>query len=530
MRSGPGRHVIGVLVLLLCAPPPMGFAEESPTQTIAYRGIRPTDPGGHDGLRNPERGWRIETLIADFDGDAGWGPSGHLKHALPPVFSDQYWILDAERYEPDGLTIAQTYCYLTSFLDRPISDEKLAALQKSLDDIRARGLKALLRFGYILAHMDQLAPIVQRNAGVIYVLQAGFVGAWGEWHSSGKGLEQDHKALAAIVDKLLRILPEDRMTQLRVPKYKRWVLGGVPLDTYTFLDEAQAHNGSPLARIGFHNDGFLAYNNCGGTWTEPPLFSQPGNPEFDYMTKESAFVPVDGELFWKDQGGKVDGLRAAVRMRLHHYTTFSIAHSYSEREGPHLSIDDWIRTPITLAQVNEAKLPVSKGYFQDAQGNEVARSQFEYIRDHLGYRIELQKATLPHEMKAGDKLDVTIEIVNRGFSALHNPRPVYLVLLDDNRCEAEMPLNGADPRKWQPCTPGDESYAPLTHMLTVSVDLPQGLTPKWYMLGLWMPDADNSIRKDPRYAVRAANGNVPWWRDAAGQYGVNVLGSIRLTE
>lgn len=520
------------------------WSEALPMQTIEYRGIRPTDPGGRDGLRNPERGWRIETLIADFDGQGGWGPSGHLVKVMPPAFSDQHWILDAERYEPDGLTIAQTYCYLTKFLDAPISEEKLAALQKSLDDVRARGFKALLRFAYerdmsrekgptletILAHMEQLAPIIQKNADVIYVLQAGFVGAWGEWHSSGKGLEQDHKALAAIVAKLLDVLPKERMTQLRVPKYKRWVLGDLPLDAYTFLDEAQAHSGTPLARIGFHNDGFLANNNCGGTWTEPPLFSQPGNPEFDFMTKESAFVPVDGELFWSDVGGKVEGLRAAVRMRLHHYATFSIAHSYSEREGKRFSIDDWITTPITLAQVNEAKLPVSNGYFQDTQGNEVSRTQFEYIRDHLGYRIELQKALFPREMKATDKLDVNIELINRGFSTLHNPRPVYLVLIDDNRCVAEFPLGEVDPRKWQPYTPGDESYVPLTHVVKASVNVPQGIAPKWYMLGLWMPDAYERIRKDPRYALRVANGDVPWWRDGAGQYGVNVLGSVRVTE
>ena len=78
-------------------------------------------------------------------------------------------------------------------------------------------------------------------------------------------------------------------------------------------------------------------------------------PEFDYMTRESPFVPVDGELFWSDQGfdgraarGKgVDGLNAAVRMRLHHYSSFSLAHSYSEREGKPYSIDHWLSTPIT---------------------------------------------------------------------------------------------------------------------------------------------------------------------------------------
>ncbi|MBX7256396.1 MAG: DUF4832 domain-containing protein [Candidatus Hydrogenedentes bacterium] len=532
------------LLFSLAALSSFALGEESSTQIIQYRGIRPTDPGGREGLRNPERGWRIETLIADRDAVEVKEPSSHLKHVMPPEFSDQYWILDAERYEPDGLTVAQTYCYLTNSLDTPISAEKLADLQKSLDDVRARGLKALLRFAYerdmsrekgptldtILGHMEQLAPVIQKNADIIYVLQAGFVGAWGEWHSSGKGLEQDHKALEAVVSKLLEILPNDRMTQVRVPKYKRWVLNDVPLDAYRVLTAENAHDGSPAARIGFHNDGFLAYNSCGGTWTEAPLFSQPGNPEFDFMTRESPFVPVDGELYWSDIGGKIDGLRAAIRMRLHHYTTFSIAHSYSEREGSMFSIDDWIKTPISSAQVLEATLPLSNGYFEDAQGNEVSRTQFEYIRDHLGYRIELQKAILPREIATANRLDVKIEFINRGFSTFHNPRPVFLVLIDDGRCAAEIPLRDVDPRTWQPYAPGDESYAPLTHTIQASLDLPQGLAPKWYMLGLWMPDASEAIRTNPNYAVRVANGNVPWWRDSKGHYGANVLGAVHVVK
>lgn len=31
---------------------------------------------------------------------------------------------------------------------------------------------------------------------------------------------------------------------------------------------------------------------------------------------------------------------------------------------------------------------------------------------------------------------------------------------------------------------------------------------------------------DPRYAVRAANGDVPWWTDTQGRFGINILGAI----
>jgi hypothetical protein len=34
------------------------------------------------------------------------------------------------------------------------------------------------------------------------------------------------------------------------------------------------------------------------------------------------------------------------------------------------------------------------------------------------------------------------------------------------------------------------------------------------MLGLWMPDADESIQMDSRYAVRTSNRDFPWWTTA----------------
>ena len=511
---------------------------------IGFRGIRPVDPGGMKGQRNPERGLRIETRIADPPGAKVWGLPRHLKGKASPGYSDEWWILDARHYGAYGLTLAQTYCYLDDFIGRPISPEKLGLLQKSIDLVRKNGLKMVLRFAYekdmkrrrgpvladILGHIDQLAPIIRGNADVVFVMQAGFVGAWGEWHSSTHGLEKDHAALAAIVARILEVLPADRMTQVRVPKYKRWVLSQPVLGGHRVVNSLTAHTGIPAARIGFNNDGFLAGKTCGGTWPEPPHFSKPGNPEFDYMTAECPYVAVDGELFWSDQGGKVEGLRAAIRMRLHHYSSFSIAHSYSEQEGKAYSIDRWMKTPLTVAQIRDARLPVSDGYFSDADGNEVPRTAFDYIRDHLGYRIELQEARFPRRVASARELTVEVDLVNRGFSTFHNPRPVHLVLMRPADNVVELPLADADPRKWQPHVPGDPDFKLLTHKLRLKGSLPSGLKPGQYRLGLWMPDASKAIRMDSRYAVRVANRDVPWWTDSRGRYGVNVLGKIELVD
>jgi len=50
------------------------------------------------------------------------------------------------------------------------------------------------------------------------------------------------------------------------------------------------------------------------------------------------------------------------------------------------------------------------------------------------------------------------------------------------------------------------------------------------MVGFWLPDADESIQLYSRYAVHVANRDVPWWTTADGKYGVNILGTVKVTD
>eukprot|EP01050_Picozoa_sp_SAG11_P039789 SAG11_NODE_16928_length_533_cov_1.359447_1_plen_65_part_10 len=51
----------------------------------------------------------------------------------------------------------------------------------------------------IVGHMEQLHEVFNDNIDVIYVLQAGWLGSWGEWHSSVTGLEGNKTAIQKIV-------------------------------------------------------------------------------------------------------------------------------------------------------------------------------------------------------------------------------------------------------------------------------------------------------------------------------------------
>ena len=115
----------------------------------------------------------------------------------------------------------------------------------------------------------------------------------------------------------------------------------------------------------------------------------------------------------------------------------------------------------------------------------------------IGYRHELLR--MEHEVADG-RLRGRIVLVNKGFSAPVNPRPVYL------RAGGAAHRIATDIRRWQP---GETQ--------TLAFDIPAPDAP--CTLGLWMPDASPSLAADSRYAIRCANA-IPF------SDGVNVLGRV----
>ena len=57
--------------------------------------------------------------------------------------------------------------------------------------------------------------------------------------------------------------------------------------------------------------------------------------------------------------------------------------------------------------------------------------------------------------------------------------------------------------------------------MTVEVPIPDSLPPGSYRLGLWLPDAYESLHGEPKYSIRFANDQV--W---SAPDGVNVLTEV----
>src|SRR5690606_15182576 len=125
---------------------------------------------------------------------------------------------------------------------RSIDQAFLDRLEAGFAGIRKAGVKAIVRFTYnsgytgdasrdrILGHIDQLTDVLDDNQDVIAVIQAGFIGAWGEWHASTSGNDTTANR-AAVLGALLEATPAARTVQIRTPMFKEAILPGGPLSS-----------------------------------------------------------------------------------------------------------------------------------------------------------------------------------------------------------------------------------------------------------------------------------------------------------
>jgi len=447
-------------------------AVSGPTATPVSGGSRIVYTVSNEDFANPERGFMKQSSI----------------------FPDQPFDAQKVRALQPSDTLVWIYFRLDNYRDRLIDQNGLTTIRTVFTTARSRGLKLVIRFVYndgpgsttdpnlanpdapielVLQHIEQLKPILIENADVIAVMQAGFVGHWGEWHSSKYLHPNEHRK--AIVDALLKALPKDRMLQIRYPRYKQiWY--------QTPLTAQEAFSGSDKSRIAHHDDCFLRDQDDAGTYKSvsaqiPKITSTycDGKDAIscwkDFVATESQFTPVGGETCQYNPP-RTDCPNTLQEMAMLHWSF------------------------------------INNGYRPEVLNGWTSGGCMETIRRNLGYRLELKEATLPTTIKPGGTLSLNIKLSNVGFAAMYNPRPIYLVLLGGgNRYEA--PFTGVDPRRW---APGQEQT------ITVSLNLPANVPPGTYQLGLWLPDASSSLRNSPAYAVRFANNNV--WDAATG---INIL-------
>ncbi|MDR0430977.1 MAG: DUF4832 domain-containing protein [Tannerellaceae bacterium] len=494
-------------------------------QTTHYKALFADDPEGANGICNPERGFRLEVALDVTDGAFMCNSQEFREAAF-------YLEEQIEEYKDEKVSLVQTSFYLTGTIGREITEDEFKVMEGFFETLRKNGLKAILRFAYetgnvneetaptekdIVTHTKQLRKILRENRDVILVLQAGFVGARGEWRHSSNGLEKSDETKKNILENICSMIPGERMVQIRTPELKQ------------LLDPSSGY----YSRVSYHDD-FIAIRKH----PRDEGLSE-GTSGHKQMVDESQFLLIDGNLPWGkwsvakgsnnvNAGWIIDGLETARRLSQQHYTSLGIVHNYKEHGAKEkYSMMYWKETPVTEKFLSENNMPYSPNYFRKKDKTKVERSVFEYIRDHLGYRIELQKFKTNKQWNLKKKNRVELSLVNRGFATLFNEHAVYFVLIDANDRVAFRIRTQDDVRFWHPHRPIDKKRFPIPHTVKADIVMEGGTIDKGtYKLGLWMPDESKHLMFDSRYAIRCANSDVEWWVSPDKKYGVNILTTI----
>ena len=354
----------------------------------------------------------------------------------------------------------------------PLDNYRSTALPQSFLDTlstrfaagRAAGVKFIVQASYnsdssgadaplslVLQHISQLKPVLAQNADVIPFMKAGFIGAWGEWHSSSNGLDASDSSRAAIKDALLANTPASAIVHFTASSdFAKWYAGNP--------------GAAAAARVGFHNDCYLAND------TDAHQFAGLTDPMRDFVKAMTQNTGFGGET--------CDSVSNPEQRRI------SCAQILSEGAAYHQT---WLNA--SYAQV-----------FLDSWKSGGCYSQ---VGSSMGYRLQLDNASHPTTATRGTMIAVTVNLRNVGWARLFSKRPMVVTLRNKS---TGATITGSA---------GDLSSVAsgASAQVAVNVSIPAGAATGSYDVQLSAPDIWSTTASDARYAVRFGNadsGSQAW--------------------
>lgn len=412
---------------------------------------------------------------------------------------DQFSKSDGADAYKNGVRIVYAMVRLDGYKSSALPASLLSRLRTAFANARQSGVKVIPRFVYnypaseteyrdvtdaslsrVLAHIAQLKPVLQENTDVIAYLQAGFIGAWGEWHTSSNGLASSTNR-TAIRDALLDAMPKDQFVQFRYPPHLMAWFASAP-------GESSALNGSAASRSGVHNDCFLASATDVGTYSDN---ASTRTEQRNYTMALSKVSPFGGETCDPaDEDGAQPRTSCAAILG----------------EGKQFSL-----TYLNSEYYTEA---FHSRWKKDGCYAEVQRS--------MGYRLEFLSTEHAATAAAGAAWPIRMAVRNVGWARPYKPRQLSVFLKHRVSGNVLKLVTSVDPRTWT---------ASNTFAHDISVVIPSTAQPGDYDIYLALPDGAAQINGDPRFAVRPANadnaGSRQAWDAALGAFSTGTIVTVK---
>ncbi len=287
-------------------------------------------------------------------------------------------------------------------------------------------------------------------------MEAGLIGAWGEWYYSTNKLNNTEDR-RSVLFKILSVLPKERMVVVRTPKYK--------MDIFNLTDKDWISKDSAFAetyrtRTGAHNDCFLAGVDDMGTYTSNRIAEDKA-----FLSMDNRFVPMGGETCGVF-APRSECPSAINEMAFIHFSVLN--RDYNKKV-----LNSW--------------------------------SCMDDVKRRLGYRFRMIDSQIPESVARGNALDIKLNIKNEGFAGPYNKRRCDLVLREKETGKRYRVSTGDDPRFWLP----DSAIT-----LNIKVGIPREMPAGNYEVLLHLGDPVPTLTGRPDYSIRFANEQV--WEEKTG--------------
>jgi hypothetical protein len=361
--------------------------------------------------------------------------------------------------------VSTSVCSQQPAVTGPLSASMLQDINTRIAAFAGTGLRLMVRFTYnfgpigsgamdapvglISKHIDQVAPILLQNKDLIFALEAGFIGTWGEWHDSTNG-NDTAAAHKTVLDKELS-----------------YFNGVFPILVREPADLIQYNgNPTPSPALGLHDDYYASNATDAGT--------------FDNCVPRAGFCV---SLYTSDQ------LRAYA-------ASVSAATMFAGEFGalyPPLqscsALDDFSYT------YHAQSINLQPSSIGTELENEGCASSFY---NKVGTRIELQEVTIDGSPSPSGRLHLALTLVNTGYGRVIRPRPVTLLFLSSGKIVAQfsIPLTEMDLRQL------GASTSPASQTYKLDVTLPSTFPFSGSVsAALLIPDPAPSLTPQPAYAL-----------------------------
>ena len=384
--------------------------------------------------------------------------------------------------------------------DAELSRGALDALRVTLSNIKNNNKQVILRFvydhysdgikdnegyhngdtviveprqGMIIKHIEKLSPIINEFNEVIYTVQMGFYGAYGELHSTSMCTDKNiNEALAKMIE-LTNYDANNPFISVRTPSRLRNYSGN-------------------NSRIAIYNDGYLGSSSDLGTYKSR-------DRELSSLKSLTERTPFGGEAVVNvdpdDDGnvsiiGKYNGKdNILYEMPITHTSYLN----YEWRQEVH---NEW------------AKM------IYDRNDEYLNDSLLKYIEYHLGYRFVFRDIKLYDEVSKGNRLDIGVKIENVGFGNVLKKKKAFIYLLDNNDSVVYKKEINNDIMNYKAGTVSNDK---------ISIDIPNDFNPGTYKVYLQFKIDDVAGR--PYGSIRFANPDI--WDDTIE---ANYIGSFNVID